>query len=294
MEVRPFTRSDVPWAAGLLAARGNAHPLVAAFDPVAEIEALLDAGHTGYAAPGGYLLGRVDDDAAWTQYAGHAARDVATYRHLYRAIGTDWVAAGQRRHAVVMPDGDPVAGEAFANLSFGREHVFALAAVAGQSSGTPGVAVREAGPGDEAALRPLVPTVARHLEQAPVWSPRPAAYWETVEDDYVEDMLEPHTVYLIASTGGRDVGFAVWEPMPSRICVPDGAWALAHMAVLPEWRGQGVGQALTLAGLTVVRERGATVTWSDWRLTNLDAEPHWRTYGWTPYLVRMTRRIEPA
>jgi ribosomal protein S18 acetylase RimI-like enzyme len=66
------------------------------------------------------------------------------------------------------------------------------------------------------------------------------------------------------------------------------------MVVLPECRGRGIGQALTLAGLALARERGATVTWTDWRLTNLSAEPYWRGYGWTPYLVRMTRRVEPA
>lgn len=61
----------------------------------------------------------------------------------------------------------------------------------------------------------------------------------------------------------------------------------------PELRGRGIGRALTLAGLAYARERGATVTWTDWRLTNLTAEPYWRTYGWVPYAVRMTRRVEP-
>jgi branched-chain amino acid aminotransferase len=83
------------------------------------------------------------------------------------------------------------------------------------------------------------------------------------------------------------------EPLPPRPAVPAGAFALGHAAVAAEARGRGVGQALTLAGLALARERGATVTWCDWRLTNMDAEPYWRTYGWTPYNVRYTRRVEP-
>ena len=302
MDVRRFTRSDVPFAAGLLAARGNAHPLAAPFDAAAEITRLLDDGHEGYVAETGYLLGKVDADAAWAQYAGHAATDAATYRHLYRAIGRDWVAAGQRRHAVVMPDGDPVAGPAFADLAFGREHVFALAALAGQPAGPAGpaspagaaVEIREVTPEGFDVLRPLLPTLSRHLAEAPCWSPRPASYYDTLEEAFRADVAEPHTTYLLASAGGRPVGFASWEPMPPRIRVPEGAYALGHLAVLPEHRGRGVGRALTLAGLAVARERGVTVTWTDWRLTNMAAEPYWRTYGWRPYAVRMTRRVEPA
>jgi hypothetical protein len=135
VDVRAFTRNDVITVAPLLVQRGNRHPLAAPVDAVAEIEALLDDGHTGYVAPGGYLIGRVEEDAAWTYFAGHAARDEATYRHLYAAISRDWVAAGQRRHCVAMPEGDPVAERAFANLAFGREHVFALASLADQPSG---------------------------------------------------------------------------------------------------------------------------------------------------------------
>jgi GNAT superfamily N-acetyltransferase len=297
MDVRPFTRDDVPFAADLLAARDNPHPLVAPFDAKAEIEALLDGGATGYVAPGGYLIGRVDDDAAWSLYPGHAARDVATYRHLYRAISRDWVDAGQLRHSIVMPDGDRVAGEAFANLAFGREHVFALARLADQPSATPpahvAVSVAE-GDADFAELAPLLPTLARHLSEPPCFSPRPAAFYERIEPWFREDYDDPKVTYLIARVGGAAVGFATWEPLPPRIRVPEGTWALGHMSVVPEMRGRGAGQALTLAGLALGRERGFTYSWTDWRLTNMSAEPYWRTYGWRPYNVRMTRRVEPA
>ncbi len=293
MDVRPFARNDVSMITPLLEQRGNRHPLAAPLDARAEIDALLDDGHTGWVTNGGYLLGRVDRDEVWVQYAGHAATTVAAYRALYRAAARAWVDTGAYRHAVVMPEGDAVAGEAFVNLAFGREHVFALASVADQPEGAWDPRVRVGGPADFEALRPLMDVVARHLEESPVFSPRGSAYYETLPDEYREDLADPDTTYLLYEEDGRVVGFATWGPMPRRARVPDGAWALGHMAVLPECRGRGVGAALTLAGLSLVRERGVTVTWSDWRLTNMDAEPHWRTYGWTPYLVRMTRRIEP-
>lgn len=294
MDVRPFADADVPFAADLLERRGNAHPLAATFDPVAAIEALRAEGHSGWVAPGGYLLAKVDGDEAWVQYAGHAARDVATYRHLYAVAARHWVDAGARRHAVVMPDGDTVAGEAFANLAFGREHVFALASLAAQPSGAPDPSVDIRTGGDYETLAPMHDVVARHLERSPVFSPRPASYYATLPDAWREDLADPETLYHFARVDGRDVGFATWGPMPSRIAVPEGAWALGHMAVLPDARGRGVGRALTLAGLAAARERAVTVTWCDWRLTNLLAEPYWRTFGWTPYLVRMTRRVEPS
>jgi GNAT superfamily N-acetyltransferase len=277
----------------LLEQRGNQHPLVAPLDARAEIEALLDDGHTGWVTSGGYLLGRVDGDEAWVQYAGHAATTVAAYRALYRVAARAWVDAGAYRHAVVMPEGDAVAGEAFANLAFGREHVFALASLASQPEGEWDPRVRVGSGADYEALRPLFDVVARHLEDSPVFSPRGAAYYETLPGEYREDIDDPDVTYLLYEEDERVAGFATWQPMPSRARVPAGAFALSHMAVLPECRGRGIGNALTVAGLRLARERGVTVTWSDWRLTNMDAEPHWRTYGWTPYLVRMTRRIEP-
>ena len=296
MDVRPFTPDDAPFAASLLAARGNRHPLAAPFDARAEVEALLSDGHTGYVVDGaGYLIGKIDQYAAWSQYAGHCARDVRTYRHLYAAVSRDWVAAGQRRHAVVMPDGDPVAEEAFANLAFGREHVFALAALADQprEAPDPRVSIRRGTPDDYDAVLPLAPLVSRHLSDAPVWAPQPASHYAAMPDVIEEELADEDMTYHLAFVAGSLVGFATWEPMPPRIHVPDGAWALSHMAVRPEARGQGIGRALTLAGLAMLRERGVTVSWSDWRLTNLSAEPYWRTYGWVPYNVRYTRRVEP-
>lgn len=297
MDVRPFTPADVPAAAALLDARGNAHPLAAPVDAVREIEALLDDGATGYAAPAGFLVGKVDGDEAWVQYAGHAARDVATYRHLYAAASRDWVRAGAARHAVVMPDGDRVAGDAFANLAFGREHVFALGSLLSQPSARvpdPRVEIARASIDDLDAMLPMMSIVARHLSDAPVWAPRPASYYENLRSYWGEDLADAKVTYHLARVDGRPVGFATWEPMPPRVAVPDGTWALGHMAVVPEARGTGVGAALTLAGLALGRERGFTTSWTDWRLTNMSAEPYWRTYGWTPYLVRMTRRLEPA
>jgi predicted N-acetyltransferase YhbS len=125
-----------------------------------------------------------------------------------------------------------------------------------------------------------------------VFSPRPASYWDSLPGLFREDLADENVTYLVAEEDGRAVGFATWEPLPARVAVPAGAYALGHMAVLPDYRGRGLGGALTLAGLAVAREFGATVTWTDWRLTNMSAEPYWRTFGWTPYNVRMTRRVE--
>jgi GNAT superfamily N-acetyltransferase len=295
VDVRPFSPSDLAWAAGLLAERGNAHPLAAPLDARAELAALLDEGATGVAADGGFLLAAIEGDGtAWVRYAGHAARDVATYRHLYATAARSWVEAGARRHAVEMPEGDPVAGEAFANLAFGREHVYALASLDSQPAGEPDPRVRLGGLDDYDSLKPMFGMLARHLAEPACWSPRPESYFETLPEEFREDMAKPEVAYVVARVDGVDVGFATFEPLPPRVAVPDDAWALGHMVVRPEHRGRGLGRAMTLAGLALGRERGHTVSWTDWRLTNMTAEPYWRTYGWTPFVVRMTRRIEPG
>lgn len=294
MDLRPFTQDDVPAAAALLAERPNAHPLAVPLDAAAEIGTLLDDGATGYVTDGGYLLGSVKDGEAWCHLAGHAARDVATYRHLYRAAARDWVAAGLERHVVLMPDGDPVGQEAFANLAFGREHVYALAALDDQPHDEPDprFGVRLGTPDDLDLLRPFFTgMLARHLSAEPVWAPRPASYYDTIVARFSEHLADGSNTYLIAWVDGEVAGFATWEPTPPTAAVPEGTYTLGHAVLRPDLRGRGAGRALTLAGLRVARERGYTITWTDWRLTNMTAEPYWRTYGWTPYEVRYTRRV---
>ncbi len=243
----------------------------------------------------GYLLSRVDEYATWVDLGGHAAVDELTTRLLYAEASTSWVAAGGLRHAVVLLAGDPMAEGAWSRLAFGQEHVFALGPVTPSRATPPSdVDVRIAtSSADLDSLLDMCAITDEHLKYAPVWGYRSPEFAATLPDMFREDFDNPDVLDFIASIDGVDVGFASWEPMPRRIGVPECAVAFSHAAVRPSYRGRGVGAALDTAGRAWALAQGHTVSWSDWRLTNMAAEPHWRSLGWAPYATRWTRQLAP-
>ncbi len=277
------------------------HPLLDRdADLVTAVGAVREAASHGWVALDGdkvvgYLLSRVDEHATWVDLGGHSAVDELTTRLLYAAASTAWVTARGLRHAVVLLTGDAMAEGAWSRLGFGQEHVFALGPVEPSRTTPPAaVDVRIAtSAADLDSLLDMCGIVGEHLRLAPAWSYRSPEAAASLLDMFREDFGKPDVVDFIASIDGVDVGFASWEPMPHRLGIPAGAVAFSHAAIRPEHRGRGVGAALDKTGRAWAIEQGATVSWTDWRLTNMAAEPHWRNLGWAPYATRWTRQLPP-
>ncbi len=120
---------------------------------------------------------------------------------------------------------------------------------------------------------PAVLEIERASESAP-WS----------EASFRTEVDHPHGVFIVAQYAGRIVGFA-------------GAWVLvdeAHVttvAVEPEARGKGIGRALMVELLARCRERGATCSTLEVRVSNAPALKLYEGLGFVRAAVR--RRYYP-
>lgn len=87
-------------------------------------------------------------------------------------------------------------------------------------------------------------------------------------------------VSLVAEQGGAIVGHVLFSRMDVEA---DGAAlsgaGLAPVSVVPEWQGQGIGDALIRAGLAALREQGARISFV------LGHENYYPRFGYSPDLA---------
>jgi ribosomal protein S18 acetylase RimI-like enzyme len=89
---------------------------------------------------------------------------------------------------------------------------------------------------------------------------------------------------------GRLAGYLVGAPRPGAVWGPNACY-LGFASTLPEFRGQGLGLALTDAVLARAREQGYPSMVTDWRVTNLLASRFWPRRGFRTSFLRLYRSI---
>jgi GNAT superfamily N-acetyltransferase len=307
LEIHPFTDDHLDGAAALLKERHRRHreaePLLDdRYDYRAEIEALENASGVAGTRDGrvvGYLLGVRNDDArwgpnVWVEAAGHAVDEPEEIRDLYAAAAARWFDEGRTRHYVMAPASDPELLDAWARLSFGRQHAQGIREVP-ETSWPEGV--RRASDADLDAMFELSPLLVEHQEQAPVFGigiPRESE--EETRAMIVEDLANAKIGDLLAEQNGRVVGAFQLAPielsgMHFSLARPAGAVLLSWAATLPDVRGSGAGVALMEASLAWAHEQGYTTMVTDWRETNLLASRFWPKRGFRRSFLRLYRSI---
>jgi predicted GNAT family N-acyltransferase len=94
---------------------------------------------------------------------------------------------------------------------------------------------------------------------------------QKVPEELEWDAVDPDCLHLLAmGPDGQPIGTARLQP--------DGK--LGRMAVLPPWRGRGVGQALLTRALGLARERGFSRVFLH---AQVSAEGFYRHYGFMPH-----------
>ena len=318
LEIVPFAADHLDDAARLLAARHARHravePLLSARceSPAAALEELdrtwrsPDASGAAAFREGrlvGYLLGAPRSNPVWgantwVEAAGHAAEEAESVRDLYAAAAARWVEEGRPRHSVLVPALDSDLLEAWWRLCFGKQQAHGLREVrAGTTVSLPaGFEIRAPRTDEIEQLIDIHLALPAHQQRSPVFSGiRP---WTRPESrkEWLETLAQDEEKLLVGSLDGRAV--ACWAIVPVEcsgehlgLLLPDGACYLSFAATLPEFRGSGIGVALTDAALSWAAAKGYRAMITDWRVTNLLASGFWPSRGFRISFLRLYRSI---
>jgi ribosomal protein S18 acetylase RimI-like enzyme len=318
LELEPFSNEHLEDAARLLAARHAHHreaePLLSARfeDPAAAHEELervwqREAASGAAAIRGGrvvgYLVGAPRPDPAWgdnvwIEAPGHAAESSEDVRDLYGAMAEQWVEAGRTRHSVLVPAWDGELLDTWSRLCFGKQHAHGLRELAGLAdvSLPDGFEIRSPDIGEIDELIDIDLALPEHQRRSPVFgSPLPYTREES-HAEWVATLAADEEEILVGAYHGRPV--ACWAVVPAErssenrgLLIPEHWCFLGFAATLPEFRGSGIGVALTHAAFAWAAENGYPAMTTDWRVTNLLASRFWPKRGFRTSFLRLYRSI---
>jgi len=159
------------------------------------------------------------------------------------------------------------------------------------------VQVRRAGPGDEEYLAGMSHLIYRQLEKAPYWHPTPPEVWADLREGWGELAGDENANVWIAFDGEkRPVGtIASWEEKesPTAMLIGPKTFTFSVAATRPEYRGRGIGTALTWTCLAYGRDQGYEYCYTDWISPNLAASRLWPRFGFQEVAYRLTKHINP-
>ncbi len=317
LEVVPFSDTQLDDAARLLAARQARHreaepSLPERFeDPAAAREEVEEAwraeGASGTAAlrdgrVAGYLIGAPREDKiwgenVWVELAGHAVEEAEDLRDLYAEAAARWVEEGRTRHYAFAPASDLGLLDAWFRLGFGQQHAHGLQEVEPRVVALPpGIEIREPREEEIEELIEVDLALPAHQSRSPVFSAigRPAR--QELRKEWASTLADDEEHVLVAYQDDRPV--AVWSVLPLEgssqhrgVGRPERAAFLGFASTLPEFRGSGLGLALTDASFNWAAENGYDVMVTDWRVTNLLSSRFWPKRGFRSVFLRLYRSI---
>ncbi len=314
LEVVPLATAHVAAAAKLLAAqiqalRASVPALPAAWShdaPLARLVTELAVRGSGVVAlRDGELVGfqaatLIDGHGgrwAYTPDVGHAAtgdRRGRTIETLYARLAAAWVRDACLEHTVTVLANDAEALETLGRLGFGQsviDLVRDLEPVQGCRS-IPGIAIRRAGPADDAAIHALDQDLWGHVAASPIFLRRgPARPREILRPE----LADPARATFVAEADGETVAFMRIGPSATDVAtiVRDQATASITAAfTVAGRRGHGIATCLLDAALRWAREAGFERSAVDHETANGEAGRFWARH-FTPAALSLTRRLPP-
>jgi len=273
------------------AAQRRAEPLLPEFD---DFEAHLPADGGLVATRGGdavaFLVGSIDGDTARVGFAGCAASEPEAIRDLFQAQAERWDVS---RFAVAVPASDAELVDVWFRLGFGCQFMWSVRETALEEPIDFGGTIRPGTRADHEAAATFDEILMRLQAGSPSFSGLTMPTHEESLEEWA-DTWEGQDLFthFVAELDGRVAGHALLYKRPTGdLRVPAGNIDLAHAVVREDFRGRGVGLALSSHVLRWAHDRDYLSMTTDWRSVNLLSSRFWPRRGWRPQYLRLYRAI---
>jgi ribosomal protein S18 acetylase RimI-like enzyme len=238
-------------------------------------------------------------DNVWVEAPGHAADEAEVVRDLYGLAASRWVEEGRTRHSVLVPGADAELLDAWWRLGLGKQHAHGVREVPPRTdvSVPDGYEIRGPREDEVEQLIDIDLALPQHQRLSPVFSGAPVWTREESREEWLSTFADRDEKVLIGAYDGRPV--ACWAVVPAErssehrggLLLPDHSCFLGFASTLPEFRGAGIGVALTDAAFAWAAESSYRAMVTDWRVTNLLSSRFWPRRGFRETFLRLYRSI---
>lgn len=211
------------------------------------------------------------------------------WQRLYQAAGEKWAKAGAASHSITLYTQDLDAQKALYFYGFGArctDLMRPLTEIPAQDH--PGIRFAELSAENAALLRPLRHALVDHLGKSPCFM----KHDETGTTGFLDRREADPPRMCAAFCGDLPIAYMELDDEGENFasCVP-GTGNICGAYCLPEYRGQGIAQALLNAVIRTLRQEDYTRLGVDCETINPTAVHFWRKH-FTPYTTSVVRRID--
>jgi GNAT superfamily N-acetyltransferase len=229
-------------------------------------------------------------------YATKSGTEHDVLRAMFSDLAEHFVELGIFDFSVSIPASDPVTGEAFASLGFGRNMTCAIRDVAPPARGAAtGIEMHEASAEDAEVIFGLNEELTLHHARSPIFNPY-IRESDPSSHDFQRNLLnEPAAnAHWVAYENGRPVGMNTFmQPFfLSPMTVPEKTIYLFQGIVTKDVRAGGVGTAILSNSAEWARAQGYEHIALHFASANLSGAKFWQSSGFRPVEHGLRRRVD--
>ena len=233
-----------------------------------------------------------DVTGTWSPLHAHAVQKENReniWQRLYQAAAEKWVQAGSASHSITLYTHDTDAVTTLFHYGFGARCADLIRPMTDiPCAEVPHIHFKELTADENTKLHPLRLALIDHLAKSP------AFMVETKELAHgFLQRREENPPRMFAALDGDDIiaYYELEDEAENFVTTTPGMWNICGAHCLPEYRGQGIAQALLAFMVRTLREEGATLLGVDCETFNPTAIHFWKKY-FTQYTTSVVRRID--